>query len=163
MQRVKKPSQPVMQLQTAVNQTDTETEPKAIVLTPEQRQRLIRSSSLGIVQILSAQALLALLVTGLSWWIGGRYAAVSALIGAGAYFIPNAIFALRLLLGLISGANASATAFFWGEAFKLGTAVALLGLAAWQLHDWLVWPALLFGLIGVLKGYVVLLAFGKLP
>lgn len=163
MQQVKELNQPVMQKQTVVNQTNTETEPKAIVLTPEQRQRLTRRSSIGIVQILGAQALLAMLVTGVSWWLGGRYAAASALIGAAAYFIPNAIFALRLLLGLIGGANASATAFFWGEAFKLGTAVVILGLAAWQLHSWLVWPALLFGLIGVLKGYVVLLAFNKLP
>lgn len=141
------------------NQTET----KVLVLTPEQRQRLARRSSLGIVQILGAQALLALVVTLLSWWLGGINAAGSALLGAGAYFIPNAVFALRLLLGLIGGSNADATSFFWGEAFKLGTATAILGLAAWQFHDWLVWPALLFGLIGVLKGYVVLLAFGKLP
>lgn len=148
-------------MQPVVNQAETET--KAIVLTPEQRQRLARRSSIGIVQILGAQALIALVVTVLSWWLGGINAAGSALIGAGAYFIPNAIFALRLLLGLIGGTNADVTSFFWGEAFKLGTATAILGLAAWQLHSWLVWPALLFGLIGVLKGYVVLLAFGKLP
>ena len=159
MQRVKNPKQLTTEVQLVANQTETE----AVVLTPEQRQRLARRSSLGIVRILCAQALLALVVIMLSWWVGGRYAAASALIGAGAYFIPNAIFALRLLLGLIGGANASATAFFWGEAFKLGTAIAILGLAAWQFHSWLVWPALLVGLIGVLKGYVVLLALGKLP
>lgn len=159
MQRVNKPSQPVMRMQTVENQTET----KAIVLTPEQRQRLARRSSIGIVQILGAQALLALVVTLLSWWLGGSYAAASALIGAGAYFIPNAIFAVRLLLGLMGGASASPTSFFWGEAFKLGTAIAILGLSAWQFQTWLVWPALLFGLIGVLKGYVVLLALGRLP
>lgn len=148
-------------MQPVTNQTETET--KAIVLTPEQRQRLARRSSLGIVQILGAQALLALVATLLSWWFGGINAAGSALIGAGAYFIPNAVFAVRLLLGLMGGRNADAISFFWGEAFKLGAATAILGLAAWQFHDWLVWPALLFGLIGVLKGYVVLLAFGKLP
>ena len=147
------------------NQTDIEsdTEVKVVVLTPEQKQRLARRSSLGIVQILSAQALLALVATLLSGWLGGMNAAASALIGAGAYFIPNAVFAVRLLSGLMGGGNANATSFFLGEVFKLGAATALLGLAAWQFHDWLVWPALLFGLIGVLKGYVVLLAFGKLP
>lgn len=159
MQRVKKPNQPMMHMQAAENQIETE----AIVLTPEQRQRLARRSSLGIVQILGAQALLALVATLLSWWLGGRYAAASALVGAGAYFIPNALFALRLLLGLMGGANANAISFFIGEAFKLGTAIAILGFAVWQFHSWLVWPALLFGLVGVLKGYVVLLALGKLP
>ena len=74
MQRVNKPSQPVMPMQTVENQTET----KAIVLTPEQRQRLARRSSIGIVQILGAQALLALVVTLLSWWLGGSYAAASA-------------------------------------------------------------------------------------
>lgn len=159
MPRVNKPSQSPVFTQTTENQT----EHKAIVLTPEQRQRLARRSSIGIVQILSAQALLALVVILLAWWLGGRYAAASALIGAGAYFIPNAIFAVRLLLGLIGGASANAISFFWGEAFKLGAAIAILGLSAWQFHSWLVWPALLAGLIGVLKGYVVLLAIGKLP
>lgn len=159
MQRVETPKQPAAKILKVVDQT----EPKAIVLTPEQRQRLARRSALGLVRVLCAQALLALVVILLSWWIGGRYAAASAVVGAGAYFVPNAIFALRLLLGLMSGANANAAAFFWGEAFKLGAAIAILGLAAWQFHSWLVWPALLFGLIGVLKGYIVLLATNKLP
>lgn len=144
-----------------INQTDTEI--KAVVLTPEQRRRLARNSSLGIIHILSAQAVLALVATLISAALGGINAAGSALIGAGAYFIPNSVFAVRLLLGLMGGSNARATSFFWGEAFKLGTATAILALAVWQFHDWLVWPALLFGLIAVLKGYVVLLALGKLP
>ena len=156
MQQVNKPNQSVLPMQTAVNQTET----KAVVLTPEQRQRLARRSSLGIVQILCAQALLALMVTLLSWWFGGRDAAASALIGACAYFIPNTV---RLLLGLMGGANANPASFFMGEVFKLGSAIAILGFAAWQFQSWLVWPALLFGLIGVLKGYVVLLALGRLP
>ncbi|AQS52380.1 hypothetical protein PAEH1_10250 [Paenalcaligenes hominis] len=144
---------------TVESQTDTE----AIVLTPEQRARLAKRSSLGIVKILTAQAFLALVVVVISWWLGGNEAAASALVGAGAYFLPNSLFAVRLLIGLMGGANATAMSFFWGEALKLGSAIAILGVAAWQFSDWLVWPALLFGLIGVLKGYVVLLALGKLP
>lgn len=159
MRRVNGPNQSYSSDTMTGNQTEIE----AIVLSPEQRQRLAQRSSLGIVQVLIAQASLALLTILLSAWWGGTYAAVSALVGAGAYFVPNAIFAVRLLLGLIGGANANAMSFFWGEAFKLGTAIAILGVAAWQFHEWLVWPALLFGLIGVLKGYVVLLALGKLP
>ncbi|GGE57804.1 ATP synthase protein I [Paenalcaligenes hominis] len=159
MQRVNKPTQTVKQMPTVESQTDTE----AIVLTPEQRARLAKRSSLGIVKILTAQAFLALVVVVISWWLGGNEAAVSALVGAGAYFLPNSLFAVRLLIGLMGGANATAMSFFWGEALKLGSAIAILGVAAWQFSDWLVWPALLFGLIGVLKGYVVLLALGKLP
>lgn len=159
MQRVNKPTQTVKQMPTVESQTDTE----AIVLTPEQRARLAKRSSVGIVKILTAQAFLALVVVLISWWLGGNEAAASALVGAGAYFLPNSIFAVRLLIGLMGGANATAMSFFWGEAFKLGSAIAILGVAAWQFSSWLVWPALLFGLIGVLKGYVVLLALGKLP
>nr|WP_254045759.1 ATP synthase subunit I [Paenalcaligenes hominis] len=159
MQRVNKPTQTVKQMPTVESQTDTE----AIVLTPEQRARLAKRSSLGIVKILTAQAFLALVVVVISWWLGGNEAAASALVGAGAYFLPNSLFAVRLLIGLMGGANATAMSFFWGEALKLGSAIAILGVAAWQFSDWLVWPALLFGLIGVLKGYVVLLALGKLP
>ncbi len=159
MQGVNKTTQTRAQAPSVENQTETET----IVLTPEQAARLAKRSAVGIVQILTAQALLALVVVLISGWLGGIEAAASALIGAGAYFLPNSIFAVRLLIGLFGGSNATAMSFFWGEAFKLGSAIALLGLAAWQFNQWLVWPALLFGLIGVLKGYVVLLALGKLP
>src|SRR3546814_18287698 len=97
------------------------------------------------------------------WLVSGSEAAVSALIGAAAYFVPNALFALRLLLGLLGAAKSSPFAFFVGEAFKLGSAVMVMGLAAWLGRGWLVWPALLSGLIWVLKGYVLLLMFRKLP
>ena len=159
MHRISKPIQTDMQPYTVENPTET----TPIVLSPEQRARLAARSSKGIVQVLVAQAFLAVVVVLASWWLGGMYAAASALIGAGVYFLPNSIFALRLLIGLISGTNATAMSFFWGEAFKLGSALALFGLAVWQFNQWLVWPALLAGLIGVLKGYVVLLALGRLP
>ena len=159
MRQVDKYNPSVMQIPSAENQTET----KAIELSPEQRVRLARRSALGIVQVLCAQVVLALVVIVLSWWVSGKYAAASALVGAGAYFLPNSIFAVRLLLGLVGGTNANAASFFIGEILKLGAAVALLALAVWQFNAWLVWPALLFGLIGVLKGYVVLLALGKLP
>jgi ATP synthase protein I len=53
--------------------------------------------------------------------------------------------------------------FFAGEAFKLAAAIAILWLAGWYGRDWLVWPALLFGLLCVLKGYVLLLALRRMP
>src|SRR3546814_2978705 len=78
-----------------------------------------------------------------SWAVAGSAAGLSALIGAGAYFVPNALFASRLLLGLFGARRPSPFAFFLGEAFKLGLAVLLLGLAADLGRNWLVWPAFL--------------------
>ncbi len=98
-----------------------------------------------------------------SWLVAGGSAAASAFIGAAAYFVPNALFALRLLVGLLGPAQASPLTFFVGEAFKLGSAVLVLGMVAWLGSSWLVWPAMLFGLLCVLKGYVLLLMFRKLP
>ena len=134
-----------------------------LVLTPEQRARLARNSGLGIVRVILAQAAMAFIVVVVSWGVAGANAALSALIGAGVYFVPNTLFALRLLLGLFGGKNATPTSFFIGEFFKLGSALCILALVVWSDTGWLVWPALLFGLLGVLKGYVLLLALGKLP
>lgn len=103
-----------------------------------------------------------LLAVSISWVVAGSAAGVSALIGAGAYFVPNALFALRLLAGLIGSGKASPFAFFIGEAAKLGAAVLLLGLAGYYGRAWIVWPALLFGLLFVLKGYMLPLAFHRL-
>ncbi len=137
--------------------------PEPVVLSLEQRARMAQRASKGIVHTLAAQAFMALLAIILSAWVSGANAAASALIGAAAYFVPNALFAVRLLLGLMGGGNASALSFFWGEAFKLGVAVLTLALAAWANTGWLVWPALLLGLLCVLKGYALLLVFRKLP
>ncbi|HLS42404.1 MAG TPA: ATP synthase subunit I [Paenalcaligenes sp.] len=134
-----------------------------LVLTPEQRVRLARNSGLGIMRVLVAQAVMAFVVVVVSWAVAGTNAALSALIGAGVYFVPNALFAMRLLLGLFGGKNATPMSFFLGEFFKLGSALCLLALVVYSDTGWLVWPAMLFGLLGVLKGYVLLLALGKLP
>jgi ATP synthase protein I len=104
------------------------------------------------------------LLAGLiSWIAAGFVAGASALIGAGAYLVPNALFALRLLAGLWGRQKVNPLAFFLGEAFKLGSAMLLLGLATYYGREWLVWPAFLFGLLCALKGYVLLLVFHKLP
>lgn len=149
--------------QETVTGQPTSEENNRLVLTPEQRARLARNSGMGIVRVLLAQAVMALVVVIVSWGVAGVNAALSALAGAGVYFIPNTLFALRLLLGLLGGKEATPTAFFVGEFFKLGSALCLLALVVWKGTDWLVWPALLFGLLGVLKGYVLLLALRKLP
>ncbi len=134
-----------------------------LVLTDQDRVAITRRASSGIMRTLAAQAVMLVVAVLCSWLVAGGAAAVSAFIGAAAYFVPNALFALRLLLGLFGPLKSSPLTFFVGEAFKLGSAVLVLGLAAWLGNDWLVWPAVLFGLLCVLKGYVLLLLFRKLP
>lgn len=116
----------------------------------------------GIVRGLVAQAIMGGLAALVSWVVAGSFAGLSALAGATAYFVPNALFASRLLLGSIGGRRPGPLAFFVGEALKLGLAVLLLGLVVRLGHAWLVWPAFLLGLLCVLKGYVLLLAVRRL-
>lgn len=136
---------------------------KALHLTNEERVAIAQRASRGLIWTLSAQAVMALIAIAISAYVAGSYAALSAMVGAAAYFLPNAFFAMRLLLGMFGVVNPSAYSFFWGEAFKLGAALAILGSAAWWGKQWLVWPALVFGLFAVLKGYVLLLLIRKLP
>lgn len=117
---------------------------------------LIAGAGRGVLRILAAQAVMGVLAVLFSWAVAGFAAGVSALIGAGAYFIPNTLFAVRVLVGLYSPKNTNPLTFFLGEAFKLGSTVLLLLLAAYLGRGWLVWPALLLGLVCVLKGYVLL-------
>ncbi len=132
-------------------------------LTEHDRAVIHLRASKGLVRALVAQAVMlgaAVVVCGL---VSGKAAAWSALIGGSAYLLPNALFALRLLVGLWGPVASTPFTFFMGEAFKLGTAVLTLGLAGWLGAGWIVWPALLAGLVCVLKGYVLLLLFRSLP
>lgn len=133
------------------------------VLDEAQRRDVAHRASRGLIRALLAQAATAGLVIVVAGLVSGTAAAVSALLGAAAYFVPNALFAMRLLFGVFAVARPGPAAFLWGQAFKLVSATLLLGLFVWMGRDWLVWPALLFGLLGVLKGYVLLLALRRLP
>lgn len=136
---------------------------RPLVLTESDRRAIAYRAKHGLVWTLAAQAAMAAIVIVLCWVLAGGAAAVSALVGAAAYFVPNALFALLLLPGALGLVQPSPYTFFLGEAFKLGTALAVLGLAAWLAQPWLVWPALVAGLVGVLKGYVLLMALRRLP
>lgn len=142
---------------------DTEHQVERLVLSDGDRVVLKQRANRGIMRTLAAQAAMLVFAVVVSGLVAGTSAAASAFIGAAAYFVPNALFALRLLLGLLGSVQASPLTFFVGEAFKLGSAVLVLGAAAWLGGAWLVWPAMLFGLLCVLKGYVLLLMFRKLP
>ncbi len=138
-------------------------EERQVSLSPEEQKELSRKSRQGVVRVLLAQALAAFVAIALAGAVAGWPAALSALIGAAAYFVPNALFAMRLLASFAGLVRSSAYSFFWGEAFKLVGALAILGVATLLGRHFIVWSALLLGLFAVLKGYVLLLFARKLP
>lgn len=129
----------------------------------EQPSRPRSGQARGIFRVLLAQGILGAFAVLVCWFAAGSAGALSALAGAAAYFVPNVLFAMRLVLGLVGSGKASPAVFLIGEVLKLGATVALLGFVAWRGQDWLVWPALLFGLLCVLKGYVLLFVLRRLP
>jgi ATP synthase protein I len=101
------------------------------------------------VLLLQAAVILAVAaVAGLLAGSGGaRPAAISALAGGAAYFLPNLLFVLRLRLA-IATRQAGAAGFLIGEAVKLSVVIALL-LFLPRMID-VNWPALIAGLFAVL-------------
>ncbi|WP_254926238.1 ATP synthase subunit I [Bordetella genomosp. 11] len=133
-----------------------------LVLSAEQKAALRARTSRGLARAVVAQCVMAVLATVIAWVVAGTAAGLSALVGAGAYLVPNTLFALRLLLDTHRPGQVNPFTFFLGEAFKLVATVLLLWLAVRLGGDRIVWPAMLIGLICTLKGYVLLLMSGKL-
>jgi len=134
-----------------------------LALSDAERALIARRSRVGLFRALAAQAFTGMLVVLGAWGIAGKDAGASALIGAAAYFVPNALFAMRLLLGYFGPKRPGSLAFFWGELLKLLVVAGVVVLVAWRWGGWLNWLAFLLGLMGVMKGYVVLLALRRLP
>jgi len=88
--------------------------------------------------------------------IGGAHAAVSALLGGAACFIPNGLFALKLAAAARRPQGTDAAVFLVGEFVKVVATIALLALIVASYRD-LVWLALLVSIIAVLKSYVLAL------
>ena len=130
-------------------------------LTGADLAQINKRSRLELVQIVKAQAWLGVVVAILAWLIAGVDAGLSALAGAGTYFVPNGIFALRLYLATFRPGGSGPVLFLAGEMLKIGAAVGLLWLVAHVGGDRVQWLAVLVGLIAVLKGYVLLLMFGR--
>lgn len=113
-------------------------------------------------RIVQGQALLGAVIV-LAWWLftGSGDKTGSALCGAAAVVLPNALMAwgmTRLLRGV---PGAAVLGFMVWELIKIMLAVAMLAAAAIWMPD-LHWPALLVGLIGCLKvNWVVLLWQGR--
>lgn len=130
-------------------------------LTAADLAQINQRSRLELALIVKAQALLGSVVALLTWMVAGVDAGLSALAGAGTYFVPNMIFALRLYLATFRPRGSGPRLFFVGEMLKIGAAVGLLWVVAHVGGDRVQWLAVLVGLIAVLKGYVLVLVFGR--
>lgn len=133
-----------------------------VELSAEDRLALDKRACRDMLSVLAAQAVMGLLAAALAGICVGAAAGLSALLGAGAYWFPNALFALRLLVNVVRSVRANPFAFLFGEMTKLLLTALLLGLVAWFARGWLVWPALLVGLVFTLKGYLPFVLLRKL-
>jgi ATP synthase protein I len=104
-----------------------------------------------LLQILTTAA-----VSLLSAFIGGPHAAISALLGGAACFIPNGLFALKLAAASRRPQGTDAAVFLVGEFVKVLSTIALLALVVATYKN-LVWLAMLVSIIAVLKSYVLAL------
>ncbi len=132
-----------------------------VVLTEADLAQINARARIELMQVVFAQALSAIVVALLSWLLGGFDAGWSALAGSAAYFVPNVLFALRLFLATFKPGGSSALVFLVGEFLKVGAAVGLLWLLAHVGGERVVWLAVIAGLIAALKGYMLVLMFGK--
>ena len=131
-----------------------------IVLTDADRAKINIRARKELLGIVTAQAVMALFVTAVSGWVAGQSAALSALAGACAYFVPNLLFALRLFVATHRPKGANPLIFLVGEMLKIAAAVALLWMIARIGGDQVRWLAVVAGLIGVVKAYLLMLALG---
>lgn len=131
-------------------------EPAPVVLSAEQLLALDREAGRDIMLMLVAQAVTGLLVVVVAGVWAGSTAALSALLGAGTYWFFNALFALRLRINAARSVRTSPYVLLFGELIKLFLTALLLGLVTWHAQGWLVWPAMLIGLVLTMKGYLPL-------
>jgi ATP synthase protein I len=135
---------------------------KPIKLT-EQDKRVIAHKARALLGWLVVSQLLAgLFVSALFGVFSGQVAALSALAGAGAYWLPNAIAALRLALSTFRPQGANPVVVLGGFLVKMFVAALLLWVVAQYGGDQVNWLAVLLGLIATLKGYLIaFVVFGK--
>ncbi len=107
-------------------------------------------------RVVGLQVLATAIVALVAWPLGGDAAAVSALLGGAACFVPNGLFALRLSASARRPGGAGAATFFVGEFVKMGSTIAALALIAWAWKG-VVWPAMIAAIIVALKSYLIAL------
>ena len=131
------------------------------VLTEAELAQINARARGDLMQVVIAQALSAVVVALLALFVGGVDAGLSALAGSGTYFVPNVLFVLRLFLATFRPGGTNALFFIVGEFLKVGATVGLLWLLAHVGGERVVWLAVIAGLIAALKGYMLVLMFGK--
>lgn len=107
-------------------------------------------------RIVALQVLTTAVVSLASGLIGGPHAAISALLGGAACFIPNGLFAFKLAAAARRPQGTDAGVFLVGEVVKVVATIALLALIVASYRN-LVWLALIVSIIAVLKSYVLAL------
>lgn len=130
-------------------------------LSREQAQALRRRNPpLSPWRVVAVQAAAGLLCSALVGGVAGQAAAWSALCGALAVVVPNALLARGMSRGTGSPAALALGFMFW-EMVKIGLAVALLAIAARVVPE-LSWPALLVTMVVCMKvNWVALLWRGR--
>ena len=107
-------------------------------------------------RIVLLQIITTAVVSLLSALIGGAPAAISALLGGAACFVPNGLFALKLVAASRRPHGTDAAVFLIGEFVKVVSTIVLLMLIVATYKN-LVWLAMLVSIIAVLKSYVLVL------
>lgn len=130
-------------------------DPPVRALTHEEAQALrARTPFLSPWRVIAVQAAVGLAVAALAWLITGeRYAAVSALYGAGTAVLPGALMA-RGMTRRIPGMSpvVSAIGVLWWGFVKVGFSIVMLLLASTMVQP-LSWPALLAALAVCVQVY----------
>ncbi len=133
-------------------------------LTREQAQALrVKHPPISVWRVVGIQVLVGVAIAVLAYLLTGEgKTAQSALWGAAAVVVPNALMAWGMT-GLFRGMPAAAVlGFMFWELIKIMTAVAILAVAAVWVSD-LNWLALLAGLVGCLKvNWLALLWQGRM-
>jgi ATP synthase protein I len=126
------------------------TEPPFRRLSREEAQALAkRDPSVSPWRVVAAQALAGAVCTLIAAVWGGSGAAWSAVYGAAAVVLPNALLA-RGMTRRTGNAVASAAGFMFWELLKIGVSIAMLVIAAKVVPD-LSWPVLLATMVVGMK------------
>jgi ATP synthase protein I len=135
---------------------------KPVELSAQDKLVIAQKARALLLWLVLSQLFAGLMVSALFGIFSGQVAALSALAGAGAYWLPNTIAALRLALSTFRPQGASPIAILAGFLIKMTVAALLLWAVAKYGGDQVNWLAVLLGLIATLKGYVLtLIFFGK--
>lgn len=135
---------------------------KPIKLSEHDKRVIAHKARALLGWLIFSQLLAGLFVSALFGVFAGQAAALSALAGAGAYWLPNAIAALRLALSTFRPQGANPVAVLGGFLVKMLIAALLLWALAQYGGDQVNWLAVLLGLIATLKGYVIaFVVFGQ--